>query len=296
MISKSIPNRVLGVVFVGAMGLPAYGQTYNYSPSYAPAPPVAPPDMSQVTFTPQQLDQMVGPIALYPDPLLSEVLAAATYPQDVAAAGQWLSIRGNPSEAEIDGQPWDSSVKAICHFPDIVQMMAGNMPWTESLGNAFVNQQPAVMDSVQRLRLMAQSAQTLKSTPRQTVVDDGGVIEILPAQPDVIYCPEYDPAVVYTTPAVITFGPSCPYGTFFDLGLDFHQHRLLRDVHFDREHHRFDFAAAHSWEHDPHRPIPRPREPFSAPRGPVAHRGWDEPSRAPGAFVQPNRGREPEHP
>jgi hypothetical protein len=283
---------LVGSVILAALAIPGLAQTYTYSPGYAPAPPVSPPDMSQLTYSAEQLDQILGPVALYPDPLLSELLAAATYPQDVAAAGQWLAIRPDRSAGEIDAQPWDPSVKAVCRVPDVVEMMAGNMPWTEALGNAFVNQQPAVMDSVQRLRLVAQSAQTLKTTPQQTVINDGGVVEILPAQPDVIYCPVYDPALVYSTPAVVSFGPACAYGAFFDLGLDFHQHRLLRDVHFDRDRHRFDFAQARAWEHDPHRPVPRPREAFTAPRAADMHRGWNETTRVPGAFIPGDRGGE----
>ena len=292
-LNQRINHPIAAPLILALLALPASAQ-YTYSPGYPSAPPVAPPDMSQLTHTPEQLDQMLAPIALYPDPLLSDVLAAATYPQDVAAAGQWLAIRPDRSQGEIDAQPWDPSVKAISHFPDIVQMMAANMPWTEALGNAFVNQQPAVMDSVQRLRLEAQSAQTLRSTPQQTIINDGGVIEIIPAQPDVIYCPIYDPGLVYSTPAIVTFGPACQYGPFFDLGLDFHLHRLLRDVHFDRDHHRFDFTRAQPWEHDPRRPIPRPREPFSPPRAADMHRGWNESTHVPGAFVPPDRGHAPQ--
>jgi hypothetical protein len=265
---------------------PTLAQSYNYTPSYAPAPPVAAYTQAS-TYTADQLDQMLGPIALYPDPLLSQVLAAATYPTDIAAAAQWLQYNPNPSDDAINQQPWDASVKALIHFPDVLNMMAANMDWTEGLGQAFANQQQDVMDSIQRLRAKAQAANTLTTTPQQQVVQDNGVIEILPAQPDVIYVPEYNPDIVYAPPpfagTFITFGPPCPFGAFLDLGFDFHHHRFFHG-RFDHDHHRFDFNRGQPWRHNPRRPIPAPIHPFFPPRGPAIGRGWGQPARTPGAF------------
>jgi hypothetical protein len=283
---------IAGSLAIIALGPPMFAQTYEYTSSYAPAPPVAPhPDAPAPAYTADELDQMLGPIALYPDPLLSQVLAASTYPQDVAAAGQWLQYHSNPSDEEINAQPWDPSVKAIARTPEVVKMMADNMDWTEALGIAFTDQQQEVMDSVQRLRAKAQAAQTLISTPQQQVVRDDGVIEILPAQPDVIYVPQYDTEVVYTRPVFagpfITFGRPCPFGLFFDLGFDFHHHRFLRGVRFDRDRRRFNFDHVRPWEHDPHRRIPPPRHAFFPPRGHFddrIQRGFGDRGRAPGAF------------
>jgi hypothetical protein len=265
-------------------------QDYSYTPSYAPAPPVS-PQLEPVTYSADQLDQMLAPIALYPDPLLSEVLAAATYPQDVAAAGQFLQYNPTPSDADISAQNWDPSVMAIAHYPTVVQMMAGQMDWTEALGNAFANQQQDVMDSVQRLRAQAQSVQTLASTPQQQVVQDDGVIEILPAQPDVIYVPQYDPLVVYSPPPYagswITFGPACPVGLWLDLGWDWHRHFINRGVRWGRDWRHPDFGRSSRWEHDRRRPIPPPRHPFVPPRNDGRRgtgRGWENSGRAPGAF------------
>ena len=287
---------------IAAISSPISAQTYSYTSSYPPAPPVVPnPDAPMPKYTADELDQMLGPIALYPDPLLSQVLAAATYPQDVAAAGQWLQYHSNPSEEEINDQPWDPSVKAIARFPDVVQMLAGNMDWTEALGAAFNDQQADVMDSVQRLRAKAEAAQTLVSTPQQQVVRDDGVIEILPAQPDVIYVPQYDTEVVYTRPVFagpfITFGRPCTFGLFFDLGFDFRHHRFFRGVRFDRDRRRFDFDHVRPWEHDPHRRIVGPRHAFVPSRGPFEdHRGFGERSGTPGVFNPGFRSRAPIQP
>src|SRR5262249_48903680 len=120
----------------------ASGQEYTYTSAYPSGPPVATvPVPAATSYSADQLDQMLGPIALYPDPLLSQILAASTYPQDVAAAAQWLAGMPSPTDAEISAQPWDPSVQALVRFPSVLNMMAGNMEWTTALGNAFASQQ-----------------------------------------------------------------------------------------------------------------------------------------------------------
>ena len=297
MLNRSHLFVISGTLALIALNQSVLAQGYTYTPSYAPTAPVPAADnQAAPTYTPDQLDQMLGPIALYPDPLLSQALAASTYPQDIASAAQWLQDNPNPTDDQISAQPWDPSVQALAHFPSVISMMAGDMDWTEALGTAFANQQAAVMDSVQRLRAQAQAAQTLVSTPQQQVVQDNGAIEILPAQPDVICVPEYDPGVVYATPTFggpfITFGVPCPFGAFLDLDFDFHNHRFVRGVHFDRDR-RPIFDRVVPWQHDVRRPIPRPVRPFFPPRAPNNGRGWSEPRRAPGVFRPTTPARRP---
>jgi hypothetical protein len=282
--------------------------SYSYSSSYPPAPPVTGAEIGpSAAYDASQLDQMLGPIALYPDPLLSEILAAATYPQDVAAAGQLLQYDPTPAEADIDAQSWDPSVKALAHYPQVVQMMAGQMDWTEALGTAFANQPQDVMDSVQRLRAAAVAARTLATTAQQEVVNDNGVIEILPAQPSVIYVPEYDPGVVYSTPAYagtwITFGDPCATGLWLDLDWDWRAHRINRGVRWDRDWHHPDLRQVQVWQHDRRRPIPAPQHRFVPPRNNDVGRGRVDTRRAPGVFnpglparTPPGPARVPERP
>lgn len=126
------------------------------------------------TYTPAQIDQWVAPIALYPDNLLSQVLMAATYPSNVVQAVQWSqdnpAMKGDAAVQAVASQPWDPSVKSLVAFPSLLALMGENAPWVENLGNAFLAQPQDVMDSVQRLRAIAQQTGTLKSTPQQKVI------------------------------------------------------------------------------------------------------------------------------
>jgi hypothetical protein len=168
-------------------------------------------------MAPASLDQLLAPIALYPDPLISIILPASAFPADLAAASAYLS--GGGSAAEIDGQPWDPSVKSLAHYPQVVTWMAQNPDWTQTLGAAFAAQPADVMASVQRLRTTAQAAGTLTNTPQQQVVTDDGAIEIQPAQPDVIYVPEYDPTVVFVDRPYYGYGgPFLTYGVGYPVG------------------------------------------------------------------------------
>jgi hypothetical protein len=154
--------------------------------------------------TPQELQQLAAPIALYPDQLVGQVLAGATYPDQVVAADQWLkqnpNLKGEQLGAAVDKQPWDPSIKALTQFPSVLDNMAKNLAWTSALGEAYYNDPQSLMNAIQALRADARNAGNLKSTPEQTVTTEGQTIEIQPANPEVVYVPEYSPGAVYGTP------------------------------------------------------------------------------------------------
>ena len=164
----------------------------------------------------QELNNLVSPIALYPDALVAQILAASTFPDQVAVADNWLqqnkSLTGSALMQAVNGQSWDPSVKALTQFPSVLNSMAQNLAWTSQLGEAYHNQQSQVMSAIQTLRQQAKNAGNLKSTPQQTVStqSQGGqqVIVIQPANPQVVYVPEYSPSVVYGYPYV-TRGYTC---------------------------------------------------------------------------------------
>src|SRR5882672_2786426 len=167
---------------------------------------------------PDQLDSLVAPIALYPDPLLAQTLAASTYPLEVIQLEQWMeknpNLKGKALADAVAKQPWDPSIQALVEFPDVVQRMAGNVQWTTDLGNAFLAQQSDVMGAVQRMRGKAQGTGNLKTSAQsvvrtETVSSGKQVIEIQQANPDVVYVPSYDPTVVYG-PAPVEY-PYYPY-------------------------------------------------------------------------------------
>jgi uncharacterized membrane protein YgcG len=192
--------------------------------------PSQPPYAQQ---TPEQLQQLVAPIALYPDSLVAQILAAATFPDQVVEADRWLqanpNLKGDALAKAVDQQPWDPSVKALTAFPNVLGNMDKNLSWTSSLGDAYYNQQQDVMDAIQVMRQKAQQAGNLQSTPQQTVTTQGSTIVIQPAQPDVVYVPAYNPWVVYGYPVApwpywypypgIWFGgPSLFFGVGFGVG------------------------------------------------------------------------------
>jgi len=168
----------------------------------------APPETQVLTA--DQLADLVAPIALYPDGLLSEVLVASTYPLEVVEAQQWLQVnptlRGTQLTDAAKQQSWDPSVQALVAFPDVLNRLNQNIRWTTDLGNAFLAQEADVMAAIQRLRASAQANGRLTSTPQQTVSTEtqGGqpVIVIQPANPDVVYVPAYYPSFVCGPPAL----------------------------------------------------------------------------------------------
>ncbi len=183
------------------------------------------------TQTPEQLQQLVAPIALYPDSLVAQVLAASTFPDQVVEADRW--VKSNPGLKDqaladaVNNQPWDPSIKALCAFPSVLGNMDKNLSWTSSLGDAYYNQQQDVMDAIQAMRQKAEQAGTLKSTSQQTVTSGGNnTIVIQPANPQVVYVPAYDPWAVYGYPLVAWPGwypyPGIWYGgPFLSFGLGF---------------------------------------------------------------------------
>ncbi|HYZ20758.1 MAG TPA: DUF3300 domain-containing protein [Rhodopila sp.] len=169
--------------------------------SYSPPAVVSPAAPQQ---NPAQLQQLVAPIALYPDPLVAQILAAATYPAQIVEADRWLQqhtqLAGQELADQVDTQPWDPSVKALTAFPSVLANMDRNLSWTSALGDAYVNQPQAVMNAVQDMRRRAQQAGNLKHTPQENVTTQGDTIQIQPTSPDVVYVPEYDPWLVYGPP------------------------------------------------------------------------------------------------
>jgi len=192
----------------------------------APAPAYAPQ-------TPQQLQQLVAPIALYPDSLVAQILAASTFPEQVVEADRWVQanpdLKGDALGKAVDQQPWDPSVKALAAFPSVLGNMDKNLSWTSSLGDAYYNQQQDVMDAIQTMRKRAEEAGNLKSTPQQVVNNQGSTVEIQPANPEVVYVPAYDPWLVYggpigpwpgwyAYPGIWFGGPYLSWGPGFGIG------------------------------------------------------------------------------
>ncbi len=189
------------------------------------APLAAQDDQGFEPFSPEQLDNLLAPVALYPDPLLAQVLLAATFPDQVDEAARF--VRWNRDLDELDGQPWDVNVRSVAHYPEVIQMMADKLDWTTALGQAYVYQSTDVMASVQRLRAQAQAAGNLVSTPEMQVVASGGWIELWPAQPQYLWVPEYDPAVVFFARAPLFFGVRLVIGAWLNCDLDWRSHRVF---------------------------------------------------------------------
>jgi hypothetical protein len=176
--------------------------------AYAPQSPAPPAAGQPAKLPPDQIDSLVAPIALYPDPLLAQVLAASTYPLEIVLLQRWLeshkNLRDKALADAVAKQPWDPAVQALAAMPDLVKRLSDDIQWTTDLGNAFLGQQSDVMDAVQRMRRKAEGMGALKTTQQQTVqtevVDNKNVIVIEPANPEVIYVPSYDPVAVYGPP------------------------------------------------------------------------------------------------
>src|SRR5579864_4508691 len=178
------------------------GNTLTYaSQSGAPAPP----NSQIIRLSAEQLDSLVAPIALYPDPLLAQALAASTYPLEIVLLQRWLETNKNLKDKQLADavakQPWDPSVQALAPLPEVVKLLGDNIQWTTDLGNAFLAQQSDVMDAVQRMRRTAQDKGALQTTQQQTVetrvIENKSVVVIEPANPEVVYVPSYEPAAVY---------------------------------------------------------------------------------------------------
>lgn len=222
----------------------------------------------------EQLDQLLGPVALYPDALLGLVLPAATFSSDIVLAARYLENGGDPAKSE--AQPWDDSVQGLARYPEVVKWMDENLAWTMQLGEAFIAQPEDVMSTVQRLRERAQSAGTLTSTPQQQVVVTNQIIEIVPTQPEVIYVPYYDPAVVYVRPSHFHHDPFFTFSIGFSTGAwlaytpDWHhRHIVVIDRPYRGPHwHRPGFPRRPAYTMPIHRPW-RPHPGYVRPTRPL---------------------------
>ncbi len=215
----------------------------NVTPAAAAAPRGASPKQDAAApqgsaLTAEQMDNLLAPIALYPDPLLAQVFPASTFVEQVEQAARWLRGNNNSSTG-VDNQEWDVSVKSVAHYPQVIYMMSDKLDWTTALGQAYVNQSTEVLTSVQRLRARAKKAGYLISTPQQTIIVEQEVIKVVPAQPQVIYVPTYNPQVVYVQPAstgpstgavvataAISFGVGLAIGAWLNNDCNWHSHTV----------------------------------------------------------------------
>jgi hypothetical protein len=262
-----IGAALAGCVLIAASPLGA--QDAPPPPPGAPPPP--PPGVSAARaplYSAPQLEQMVAPIALYPDDLLGQILMAATYPLEVVQADRWLQDPNNAAlqrdvlEQALQSQPWDPSVKSLVAYPQVLSMMDDGLEWTEALGDAFLAQQADVMDAVQRLRARARAAGTLTPTPQQQVLTQDGAIEIAPA-PDqgVEYVPVYDPQSAYGPwpypdyPPEELYVPGYAFGTFITFPIVY---GYWGWDHWDWRHHRIDIdggVGTPGWTARAHGPL-----------------------------------------
>src|SRR5437764_8874494 len=198
--SMKLGRSLIVSAFCVSLALPAPVLSQARAPG-SPQPSQAPAAAGTKSFSQEELDQLVAPIALYPDALVAQVLMASTYPLDIVAADRW--VKSNPGlkdkalEDALQQQPWDPSVKSLAVFPQVLTMMSEKLDWTQKLGDAFLADQKVVLDTIQKLRAKAQESGNLKTTQEQTVIVEEKIIKIEPANPQVIYVPSYNPTVVY---------------------------------------------------------------------------------------------------
>src|SRR6516162_6519769 len=247
-------------------------------------PPATPPSAIAPSLRAEQLDQLLAPVALYPDALLAQMLMAATYPLDIVKARRWFqdprhaALSGEQLAAALEAETWDPSIKALVIFPQILMMMDANLDWTEELGDAFMAQQADVMDAIQRLRQQAAAAGTLWSNAQQRVTEEGQGLVIEPANPGYIYPPLYNPALVYgpwpspdyppldIVPPDYGVGLGLPFGISFGAGVvvvkriwpwcafDWGQRRIRRNVQTSKAlDHSIPGSQPAIWQHDPMR-------------------------------------------
>jgi uncharacterized protein DUF3300 len=203
---KRILAIVLSFILIAATAPSAYSVQQGEQPAQGQPPPES---TNQAAPKPaEQLQSLVAPIALYPDALVAQILSAATFPDQVALAQNWLlqhkDLTGSKLSKEVNKQSWDPAVKALTSFPSVLDNMAKNLAWTSELGEAYHFQAKDVMEAVQALRAKAKAAGNLKSTPQMTVVQQSPTtIVIQPANPQVVYVPTYNPTVIYGTPYTV---------------------------------------------------------------------------------------------
>ena len=253
---RQVLSRAMLLAASAALVLPAGAQTAPGAPA-----PVAP------IYSAPQLDQMLAPIALYPDDLLGQILMAATYPLEIVQADRWLQnpsnagLRDNDLAQALQAMPWDASVKSLVAYPQILNWMDNGLDWTEAVGDAFLAQQSDVMDSVQRLRARAQSAGSLSSTPQETINAGDQGIQIASSDPNIEYVPVYNPQAAYGDWPYPDYPPDEFYAPGYAMGT-FIAFPILVGFwgwdHWDWRHHRIDidrgvgpgFRGGH--DHDGH--------------------------------------------
>lgn len=197
----------------------------SFLPAQGPAdnPPAA-------KRTTSELNELLGPIALYPDALIALILPASTVPADVVLGARYVATNGNP--ANVDDKNWDSSVKALTRYPDTLKWLDENLEWTAQVGDAFIEQPVEVMESIQQLRAKAKALGNLRDTPQQRIVQDDTYIRIIPTQPNYIYEPRYDSDVIYSdrpdSGQPMFFGAGYGTGSWLDSDWDWRRHRLYR--------------------------------------------------------------------
>jgi len=234
MLNFRVSTIVLGVILLSVIALAAPSRADYYSP--------------------HELNELMGPVALYPDPLLAQILPAATYPDELYDASQYLANGG--SRAGIDDQNWDVSVKAVAHYPNVLNYMVDHPDWTIAVGQAYVNQPSDVFASIQVLRHRARSYGYFATNRYQRVYVQSNYVYCDPVQPQYIYVPEYNPEIVYVhrrssiSSFALVFGAGLLIGVWLDRDCDWHHHRIFyhgwrnsgwegrsrRYVHYDDPH------------------------------------------------------------
>lgn len=291
--SRASTERTWWVFLATLLSLAAIASSQD-APSI-PAPPVSPVTPNLLKLDDTQLQTLLAPIALYPDALIAQILPASTYPLQVVIASRWLASNPNPTEAAINAQDLEPSVKALLHYPTVLTMMSDRILWMQSLGFAFLNQQADVMNTIQILRQQARSAGTLQNTPQQQVVTDDNSIEIVPSNPDEIYVPDYDPLAIYGELAgvSITFGQGYPEGLWLDNTVDWPNGWIAGG---DGWHHGWDHRIGNRregqhppitrpWERNPAQPLPmRPRVAIQERAVGPGYEGSNLRTASPGAF------------
>lgn len=268
--------KILRSVILVILGLLACGRAAAADPE------------PQEPLTPKQIEELVSPIALYPDPLVALILPASTRPSDIVLAERFLDRGGDPEQTATE--PWDESVKALARYREVIDYLDENLSWTRSLGECFLNQPVAVMNAVQAVRTRAREAGLLKDTSEQEIIVESDEIRIVPANPTVIYVPHYDPEILYFSSyrtyypsSFLTFGIGYSIGAWLSYDCDWH-YRSVRIAH----------RPAH-WYRQPDwrgRYVNHPAGPTTWRRwtpSPRHDRRFDRPSHHSGLVLHPSR-------
>lgn len=277
--SRSAEGDIMRALTIIMRGLALMIIAMLVVPPGIPAQDNGQPPVQTYRFSEAELAQMLAPIALYPDSLIAQILMASTYPLELVEAERWLrqnqALQGDQLDTALQQQTWDSSIKSLCHFPDVLFSLSDKLDQTRKLGDAFLSQQDDVMNEIQTLRLKAQEQGNLRTTKEQKVIVEQDTISIAPTDPYEVYVPQYNPLYVYGPwaypayppwywyyPAGLVSGPYITFGYPFAIGfdlffwpwVDWGGHHFFGDFDFDRDrhHHHDDWSSGHhDWQHDP---------------------------------------------